>query len=117
MFPYREQSIILLALMRIIAVHTIKKFWTKHPQTEQPLKSWVEEVQKAEWSNPQELKAHFRSASIITGKRVVFNIKGNCFRMIVHVEYRLKIVFMVWIGSHKEYDLIDVKSIRYDRSD
>ena len=60
------------------------------------------------------LKAKYRNASILTSKRVVFNIKGNDFRLIVDIEYRLKIIFIVWIGTHKQYDKIDAKTISYD---
>jgi len=65
---------------------------------------------------PQELKQQFKSASIISNKRVVFNINGNKFRLIVDIEFRLKIVFIVWFGTHNEYDLIDVKTIEYVKS-
>ena len=67
----------------------------------------------ANWQNPNELKEQHLSASIINNKRVVFNIHGNKFRLIVDIEYRLGIVFIVWFGSHKEYDKIDVKIIKY----
>ena len=79
----------------------------------QPLLSWHEEMIKATWKNHNELKAQFGNASIISDKRVVFNIHGNRFRLIVDIEYRLGIVFIVWIGSHKEYDLIDSKTVKY----
>lgn len=75
--------------------------------------SWHEEVEKATWNSPNELKLQFQNASIVTAKRVVFNIHGNSFRLIVDIEYRLKIVFIVWFGTHKQYDLIDAKKISY----
>ena len=99
--------------MRIIAVNTIREYWLKYPNTEQSLKAWLQEVEYSEWKTPQALKAKYRSASIISGKRVIFNINGNKFRLIVDIEYRLKIVFVVWFGSHSEYDLIDSKTIKY----
>jgi mRNA interferase HigB len=67
----------------------------------------------AVWNNPNELKALYRNASILNNKRVVFNIHGNSFRLIVDIEYRLKIVFVVWFGTHKQYDNIDAKTISY----
>ena len=99
--------------MRIIAIGTIKAFWEKNPDSEQHLKSWYQEILKAKWNKSSELKSLYRNASIINSKRVVFNIKGNSYRLIVDIEYRLKIVFIVWIGSHEEYDKIDVKTVSY----
>ena len=100
--------------MRIIAVRTLKQFWEHNPKAEQALWSWNEEVELAEWKSPNELKLQFRNASIINSKRVVFNIHGNVYRLVADVEYRLKIVFVVWIGTHKEYDKIDIKTVRYE---
>ncbi len=88
-------------------------YWQQYPEIEQQLKAWISEVTLAEWPNPNELKLQFRTASIISKKRVVFNIKGNKYRLIVDIEYRLQIIFVVWFGSHKEYDTIDVDKVRY----
>jgi mRNA interferase HigB len=99
--------------MRIIATTTLKEFWTKHPKSEQALKSWLQEVELGDWNSPQQLKSQYRSASILSGKRVVFNINGNSFRLIVDIEFRLQIIFVVWFGTHKEYDKIDSKTISY----
>lgn len=103
--------------MRIIAVKTLKDYWEAFPQAEQPLLSWLEEVETAEWSNPNELKIQYRNASILNKKRVVFNIHGNTYRLIVDIEYRLKIVFIVWFGTHKDYDKINAKKISYVKTD
>ena len=102
--------------MRIIATNTIRDYWEKYPKTEQSLKSWLQEVEQSNLETPQSLKLKYRSASILTGKRVVFNINENNFRLIVDIEFRLKIVFVVWFGTHFEYDLIDSKTITYDKS-
>mgnify|MGYP002078129049 CR=1 FL=1 len=75
------------------------------------------EVRAAIWRSPNELKKQYRNASVITNKRVVFNIKGNLYRLIVDIEYRIGIVFIVWIGSHKEYDKVNVKEINYVKTD
>jgi mRNA interferase HigB len=99
--------------MRVIAVYTLREYWKNHPDCEQALKSWLQEVENTLWDSPEELKIHYRNASIITGKRVVFNINGNKFRLIVDIEFRLKIVFIVWFGTHSEYDLIDSKTVSY----
>ena len=102
--------------MRIIAVNTIRGCWEKYPISEQSLKAWVQEIEHSDWDSPQALKLKYRNASILSGKRVVFNINGNKFRLIVDIEYRLKIVFVVWFGSHAEYDLIDSKTITYAKA-
>ena len=80
----------------------------------EPLLSWYDTVGEANWSSPNELKLQYGNASLIGEKRVVFNIHGNSHRLIVDIEYRMKIVFIVWIGTHKEYDKIDVKNISYE---
>lgn len=103
--------------MRVIAVKTLRDCCKAYPQAEQALLSWYEEAEAANWSNPNELKAQYRNASILTDKRVVFNIHGNSFRLIVDIEYRLKIVFVVWFGTHQQYDKIDAKKVSYVKTD
>lgn len=103
--------------MRIIAVKTLKDYWTKNPLCKQSLLAWYEEVEAAKWNHPNELKQQYLNASIINEKRVVFNIHGNSYRLIVDIGYRLKIVFIVWIGTHSGYDKIDVKKVNYDKAD
>src|SRR5260370_21277115 len=100
--------------MRVIAVKTLKKHWEAFPLAKQALLVWYEEAEAAQWNSPNELKHQYRSASILTDKRVVFNIHGNTCRLIVDIEYRLKIVFIVWFGTHKQYDKIDSKKVSYD---
>jgi mRNA interferase HigB len=99
--------------MRVIAIKTLKDYITEFHQAEQALLSWHEEVAAASWDNPNELKAQYRNASVLTEKRVVFNIHGNSYRLIVDIEYRLKIVFVVWFGTHKQYDKINAKTVSY----
>ncbi|GAA3978458.1 type II toxin-antitoxin system HigB family toxin [Mucilaginibacter dorajii] len=99
--------------MRVIAVKTLKDYISEFYQAEQALLSWYEEALLASWNNPNELKAQYRNASILNEKRVVFNIHGNSYRLIVDIEYRLKIIFVVWFGTHKQYDKIDAKTISY----
>lgn len=103
--------------MRVIAVKTLKTYCENYPQAKQPLLSWCEEVESASWNSPNELKVQYRNASVLSSKRVVFNIHGNSYRLIIDIEYRLKIVFIVWFGTHSEYDRIDAKKIGYDNSD
>ncbi len=99
--------------MRIIAVNTLKLYARKKIESEQALFAWYQNANKAAWKNHNELKAQIGNASVISDKRVVFNIHGNKYRLIVDIEYRLQIIFIVWIGTHKEYDSIDAKTIRY----
>lgn len=100
--------------MRIISRKTLIKFCGKYPDCEQSLKAWFDEITDALWSSPNEVKRQYHNASIITKKRVVFNIKGNKYRLVVDIEYRIKIVFIVWLGTHKEYDKIKVREINYE---
>ena len=86
----------------------------KFQKAEESVTAWIYEVRFSTWNNANELKAKYGNASIISSKRVVFNIKGNDFRLIVDVEYKLKIVFVVWFGTHKEYDKIDAKTVSYE---
>lgn len=102
--------------MRIIAVKTLRDYWKKFSKVEHALLSWYEETEEANWSSPNELKAQYRNASIISDRRVVFNIHGNSFRLIVDIEYRLKIVFVVWFGTHSQYDKIDAKKVSYGKT-
>ena len=99
--------------MRIISRKTLTKYWKKHTDSEQPLKAWFDEALNANWSSASELKQQYRKASIITKKRVVFNIKGNHHRLVVDIEYNLGIVFIAWIGTHVDYGKLNIKEITY----
>ncbi len=103
-------------MMRIIKEKTLTDYCRrgKYKLAEEPLKAWIYEVRHSTWNNANELKLKYRNASIIGSKRVVFNIKGNDYRLIVDIEYKLNIVFIVWMGTHEEYDKIDVKAIHYE---
>ena len=97
--------------MRIIARSTLKLFWIKYSDAEQPLKAWFEIVKASIWEKPNDIKEVFRSADVLSNNRVVFNIKGNKYRLIVSVRYDLKIVYIRFIGTHTEYDKIDAINI------
>ena len=101
--------------MRIIKEKTLWEYCSKnrYSSARDPLQAWIYKIRGSSWDSPAELKADFKYASIIGTKRVVFNVKGNYFRLIVDIEYQLKTVFIVWFGTHSEYDKIDVKSIDY----
>ncbi len=77
------------------------------------LDSWFYEVKRAEWKNASEVRASYARASIVGAERVIFNIKGNSYRLVVAVDYRRAIVFIKWLGTHKEYDSIDARIIQY----
>jgi mRNA interferase HigB len=79
------------------------------------LDAWYAEVAKAEWKNSAELKLQYSSASILSSERVVFNIKGNDYRLIVAINYHYQIVLIKWLGTHREYDRIDAGKVEYDK--
>ena len=99
--------------MRIIAKSTLKKYWEDNPQAESSLLEWLDIVSECEWENPNEIKSTFGNASLIGNNRVIFNIKGNDYRLITKIDYKNKIIFTVWIGTHTEYDKIQAKNIEY----
>ena len=97
--------------MRIIALKTLQQFWEKNPTTKGPLLAWYREVLKEDWCMPPKVKEKFRSASIVGNSRVVFNIKGNRYRLVVKINYPARIVYVRFIGTHAEYETIDVKEV------
>lgn len=99
--------------MRIIAKKTIKEFYeqTIYSDSKSSLEAWYKEVLKANWDNPNKIKEQYSSASIVGNNRVVFNIHGNKYRLIVKINYDAKIVFIRFIGTHEQYDKIDATEI------
>jgi mRNA interferase HigB len=97
--------------MRVIAVSTLRAFWERYPDAEQPLKAWYEEATSASCSQPADIKVQYRSASVLKNRRVVFNIKGNDYRLIVAIAYKLQIVYVKFVGTHKEYDAVDAETV------
>ena len=99
--------------MRIVALRTLREFWKnpKYEDSEQSLRAWYAEAKKANWQNPNEIKDQFKNASVVGNDRVVFNIKGNEYRLIVAIKYEFQIVFVRFIGTHKAYDKVDAKTI------
>jgi len=99
--------------MRIIAKKTLKDFYENpdYADSKNPLEAWHKEVSKLDWNNPNEIKAMYANASIIGDEKVVFNIAGNKYRLVVKVNYFAKIVFIKFVGTHKQYDKIDVKDL------
>ncbi|HXE20140.1 type II toxin-antitoxin system HigB family toxin [Castellaniella sp. UC4442_H9] len=97
--------------MRIIALSTLRAFWKSHPDAETPLRAWYALASRATWKTPADIKAAYGNASFTANNRVVFNIKGNDYRMVAAVRYDKALMYVRFIGTHGEYDGIDVKSI------
>jgi len=97
--------------MRVVAKKILREFWEKHTDSENQLKSWFKEASKAKWSSPNDIKNEYPKASILKVGRVVFNICGNKYRLIVHVNYLRKWVFIRFIGTHIDYDNVDAEKI------
>ncbi len=100
--------------MRVIKKKTLLEFASKHATASQPLLAWHDEAEKAIWQRPNDIKEFFRSVNIINEKRVVFNIKGNHYRLVVDVEYRIGLVFIVRVMTHAEYDKVNIEDISYE---
>lgn len=96
---------------RIVAKKTIREFWERFPDAEDALKAWYAEIKAAEWQNPTDIKAQYGNASILKDNRVVFNICGNKYRLIVKINYIASIVLIRFVGTHKEYDAIDAETV------
>ncbi len=97
--------------MRIIAKRALREFWGLHPDSEDPLLAWYREVEKEDWDTPAKVKEKYRTASVIGDKRVVFNIKGNDYRLVVKINYPYRIVYIRFVGPHAEYDRIDAEEV------
>lgn len=97
--------------MRIISRKKLKGFWERHPQAEKPLRAWYADAKQANWSSPAAIKRLYRNASVVANNRVVFNIKGNDYRLVVAINYHYTIIYIRFIGTHIEYDKINVETI------
>ena len=109
MIPRWEQATI--DSTRILYRSTLRNFWETRPDVEEALKTWYYEASHADWLSPTDIKAAHRNASIIANDRIVFNIKGNRYRLIVAVRYDISIIFIRFIGTHTEYDRVDAETI------
>lgn len=99
--------------MRIISFRTLREFWEnpKYTDCEASLKSWYHDVKKSKWKSSNELKKQYGNASIVGEGRVVFNIKGNSYRLVIMIDYEFQVIFIRFIGTHQQYDKVDVKTI------
>ena len=97
--------------VRVIALKTPRTFWSQHGDAEQALLAWHDEVSQARWKQPADTKAQYRSAGILKNRRVVFNIKGNDYRLVVALAFNTELVFVKFIGTHKAYDAIDAETV------
>jgi len=107
MFPLREHT----HWVRVIAQRTLRAFWEKHPKAEQPLRSWLQEMKIRKFRKPSDVRGQYRSADFVGDDRVIFNIGGNKYRLVVHMSYRRQIAFIKFIGTHKQYDRIDAATV------
>jgi len=99
--------------MRVISKKTLVNFFNKHAASKVSLEAWYGEIVAQSFKKPEDIIKSYKNADVITGKRFVFNIKGNHYRLIADIEFKLQIVFIVWIGTHAEYDKINVEEVSY----
>ncbi len=97
--------------MRIISKATLVEFWAKHPAARQALQTWFEDASHSQWKTPQDIKLRYASASFMASNRVVFNIKGNDYRLVVAVAYRFAAVYIMFVGTHAQYDAIEASKV------
>lgn len=100
--------------MRVIAKKCLIRFWTKHRDSEQSLKAWYDEVSGVMWQSPQDIKNQYRNASFVGKNRVIFNIKGNDYRLIIAVAYRFGVVYVKFVGTHAAYDRIKAETVEME---
>ena len=97
--------------MRVIAISTLREFWEVHPETQQPLSEWYLKVSKADWRNFSDMRRDFNSVDYVGNQRYVINIKGNGYRLVVAVKFMPRLVYIRFVGTHSDYERIDVKMI------
>ena len=97
--------------MRVISRKKLRDFWEAHPDAEEPLLAWYREAKKADWDSPSQVKEQYGNASIVGDNRVVFNIKGNTYRLVVKINYPYRVIYVRIVCSHEEYDEIDVEEV------
>jgi len=102
---------VLLAPLRVFNRSTLELFWRKHPDAEQPLRAWFREVEHTSWRGPADVRARYGTADFVANNRVVFDIRGNKYRLVVAVKYEFFCTYIRFVGTHAEYDEIDAATI------
>ena len=97
--------------MRIISRRKLSQFWEQRTDAEDALKAWFKEAEHAQWKTTSDIKARYRSADFLKDNRVVFNIKGNRYRLVVKIHYNMQVVYIRFIGTHKEYEGINAEEV------
>jgi mRNA interferase HigB len=97
--------------MRIISRRILREFWEKHPDSATALQSWFHDVESVTWNGLADIKAVYQNASFVANNRVVFNVKGNHYRIVVVIIYQHGMVYICFVGTHAEYDRIDVNTV------
>ena len=97
--------------MRVISKASLVEFWKVHPASKHALQTWFEDASRASWQSPQDIKLRYASASFVAPNRVVFNIKGNDYRLVVAVAYRFGAVYVKFIGTHRQYDAVNASNV------
>jgi mRNA interferase HigB len=97
--------------MRVISKASLVRFWAKHPNSKQALQTWFEDASHAKWKHPQDIKLRYASASFVGSNRVVFNIKGNEYRLVAAVAYRFSAIYIKFVGTHQQYDTVDAATV------
>lgn len=100
--------------MRIIAIRILRDFWEIHPDAEQHLKAWIDEARTASWHTPHDIKQQYRNASVLRNRRIVFNIKGNQYRLVVACAFGFGALYIKFIGTHAQYDAIDAETVEME---
>ena len=104
-------GLVYIISMRVISRKTLREFWEKHPDARESLQAWLSDAEHSKWTSPVDIKNTYKNASIISNSRVVFNIKGNTYRLVVMIKYESGIVFIRFIGAHAKYDRINAEAI------
>ena len=97
--------------MRIISKKILREFWKIYNDVEQPLRAWHAKVKRANWKSTDDVKKDYRNASFVANNRVIFNIKGNKYRLVVAINYQYQIIYIRFVGTHKKYDSIDATKV------
>ena len=109
LLPQWEHRI--LTVVRVIACRALREFWERHADAEEPLRAWHHDARKADWRSPADVKRVHANASIVGENRVVFNIRGKRYRLVVAINYPYRVCYIRFVGSHQTYDRIDVASV------